>query len=138
MPTIYRKTDKIKVQIDDISIKVTPLSYSEKMEINELMSKALTEKKMKYAMDGTILAIKYSLKAITGLETPDGESYQLEMDNKQVTDDCINDLLNMKYSQKLAAVCASLVHGVGHEIVDPQTQEKIDGISFEVGDEKKS
>lgn len=137
MSTIYRTTDKISVKIDDITVKVSPLTYLQKIEVQDLMTKAITEKSMKYAMDGTIKAIKYSLKSINGLTTPDGEDYQLDIEDKQVTDECINDLLNMKYSQKLAAVCASLVHGVGQDIIDPQTGNKIDGISFEVSEEKK-
>lgn len=137
MSVVYRLKDKIKVTIDDITIKVSPLSYVQKMEVQEHMTKAVTEKDMKHAMDGTIKAIKYSLKGIKGLSTPDGEEYELELDNNKVTDECIDDLLNIKYSQKLAAVCTSLVSGIGQQILDPQTGEVIEGISFEVNNEKK-
>ena len=137
MSTIYRLKDKIKVKIDDLKIKVSPLSYSQKMEVQDEMTKAVVEKDMKYAMSGTIKAIKYSLKSIKGLTTPDGEEYELEFENNQVTDECIDDLLNIQYSQKLAAVCTSLVSGIGQEIVDPSTGEVMEGISFEVDSEKK-
>lgn len=136
MSTIYKTSDKIPVKIDDITVKVSPLTYSQKIEVQDLMAKAVTEKSMKYAMEGTILAIKYSLKSVEGLKDTNGESYQIEIEDKKVSDDCIDDLLNMKYSQKLSAVCASLVHGVGRDILDENGQ-KIEGISFEVDSEKK-
>lgn len=136
MSTIYKTSDKIPVKIEDITVKVSPLTYSQKTEVQDLMTKAVSEQSMKYAMDGAILAIKYSLKSVEGLKDANGENYQIEIEDKQVTDECIDDLLNMKYSQKLSAVCASLVHGVGRDILDENGQ-KIEGISFEVDTEKK-
>lgn len=138
MSIIYRVTDKVKVNIDDIEIKISPLTYLQKQEVQELMQKAVTEGNMKYAMEGTICAIKYSLKSIKGIKTRDGEEYELELEDKKVSDNCIDDLLNMKYSQKISAVCTSLVNGVGTQfVIDPNTNEPLEGVKFEDDEEKK-
>ncbi len=137
MSVVYRLKDRVKVKIDDIEIKVSPLAYSQKIEIQEKMTLAVKESNMRYAMEGTILAIKYALKGVSGLTNADGTSYELEFDEGTLSDETIDDLLNLKYSQKLSAVCASLLSGVGNDVIDPGTGEKMEGISFEVSSEKK-
>lgn len=137
MAVVYRLKDRIKVKIDDISIKVAPLSYLQKMEVQEKMTKAVNESDMKYAMEGTILAIKYAVKAVSGLKNADGSDYELTFDEGMLSQESIDDLLNLQYSQKLSAVCTSLLSGVGNDVLDPSTGKKIEGISFEVSSEKK-
>ena len=138
MAKIYRTTDRVKVNIDDVTVKLAPLTLSQKKEIQGHLYKSVTEKDMQAAQDAAILAVKYSLKSIKGLYDQNDEEYQLQMDNNTVSDECIDDLLNIEISDKLALVCTSLLHGINKEIVDPNTNKKIEGISFEESAEKKN
>lgn len=136
MARIYKTTDRIKVKIDDLTFFVSPLTYAQKSEIQSKLYKALNDKDMMAAQDAAVLSIKYSVKNVTGLYDANEEPYQLILEDNKVTDSCIDDLLNIESSTKLASVCTSLVHGVGNDIVDPETGESIEGVSFEVTEKK--
>lgn len=114
---IYRTTDRIEVKIDTVSIFVSPLSYKSKMEMQDLMLKA-SSGDMSSAMQAVIMALKVSIKDIKGLSLPDGSDYTLSFIGDELTQDCIDDLLNLSISNKISSVCTSLLAGIPNEIVD--------------------
>lgn len=133
---IYRTTDRVKVNVDGIIFSISPLSYAQKSEIQSKLYKAVIDKDMMAAQDAAVLSIKYAVKNVSGLLDGNEEQYQVELQNNELTQQCIDDLLNIKQNTKLAAVCTSLVHGISTEIIDPNTGEKIEGVSFEVPEKK--
>lgn len=136
MSRIYKTTDRVKVKVDDLTFSISPLSYAQKSEIQSKLYKAVNDQDMLAAQDAAVLSIKYAVKSVKGLTDGNDEPYQLEMENNQLTQQCIDDLLNIEQNTKLAAVCTSLVHGISTEIVDPNTGEKLEGVSFEVSEKK--
>lgn len=137
MSRIYRTTDRIKVTIDDVEFKIAPLTLGQKKEIQSYLYKSVSEKDLLAAQDAAILAIKYAVKGVKGLLDSNNEEYQIKSEDNKLHDDCIDELLNIKMSDKLAAVCTSLVHGINTEIIDHSTGKKIEGISFEESDTEK-
>lgn len=137
MSKIYTINDKIAVKISDVTFFISPLKYSQKCELQSLMEKAISSKDMKYAQDAAFLSVKYSVKEVKGIERMDGSTFNVELENNELTEESVDNLLNIKQSTKLATVCASLVHGISNEIIDPYTGQAIEGISFGDSEEKK-
>lgn len=75
-------------------------------------------------------AMKYSIKDIVGLEDAvTGEPYKLEFDEKgNLTDACVNDVLNLELSEKLVISCMLFMKGIPTEITDPRTGVKLEGV----------
>lgn len=129
---IYRKQDRVSVNIDGIEIKVSPLSHNQKTILQGHMMKAVGGD-MDAAMISVRQSIKFSLKEIKGIfyidDEGDKREYQLEFENGELTDECIDDVLNMPISSKLNSVCASLLQGVPDKILDNKGKE-IEGIKI--------
>lgn len=135
---IYKTTDKIEVKIDGISFFISPLTYGQKCELQPLMFKAASGN-MESAMDAVIKSIKFSLKDVKGLYVDDDTEYKLVMDNGEVSDESIDDLMNLPMSSKLSAVCSSLINGLSTGGIKSQDGSVIEGIEFigKVKEEKK-
>lgn len=111
MSIIYKTTDRIPVKISDITVFISPLTYAQKEEIQN----AFMQNKV---FEASRLAIKYAVKKLDGVSLSDGSSYTLELENGALTDGCVDDLLNMSQSQKLAMVCSTLVGSIPTQILD--------------------
>jgi hypothetical protein len=131
MSKILRLKDRVNVKIDDVSLKLSPLSYLQKMEIQDYMIEA-SSGDMKAAMKGAALAIKYCVKHIDGVEDYSDKKYELSFDDSgHLTDECVDDLLNLRQSEKLMSVCATLLQGLPEgELLHPVTGQPIEGSSF--------
>ena len=111
MAKIYRLSDKISYKIGDVEVKISPLSLQDKQTLHEYMIKGQIGDS-KALLEGSMFAIKASVKSISGLEDLDGNEYKLEFDGKYLTDECISDLMNLQESNKLIALCSQLIAGV--------------------------
>lgn len=129
---IYKTSDKISVEIDGIELKISPLSHSQKTELQGHMMKAVGGD-MAAAMDSVRLSISYCLKDIKGVKYQDDEGeirdYQLSFENGKLTDECLDDMLNMPISGKLNSVCAAMLAGVPDKILDENGKE-VEGIKI--------
>ena len=77
-----------------------------------------------------VKALKVSLKDIKGVvEDDEGTEYKLEFIDGEVSDECINDLLNMPYSNKISTICTSLLAGVPDKILDAEGKP-LEGVSI--------
>lgn len=114
MAKIYRTTDKIKYKINDLEIKLSPLSFDQKTELSQLMIEG--QKDVSKAMEGTIKTIQYALKDIKGLEYDDGESFELEFDQGILTRESAEMLLNIDQSDTMVSLCVSFIGGVPKDL----------------------
>lgn len=127
MAKVYRTKDKISVKIDDITVKISPLTYEQKAVIQSLLISGDPLSVVKAAKE----SIRYAVKEVSGVEDADGNPYELEFDNGVLSEDCIDDLLNIDPEDKLSLVCTSLLQGIPKGFIDPQTGKPIEGISIE-------
>lgn len=127
---IYKTSDKISVKIDDICVKISPLTFEQKCEIQALLVEGNPMSVVKAATS----AVKYAVKGLDGVENPDGSKYDLEFENGTLTDSCVDDLLNIDQDDKLSLVCTSLLNGIPKDFIDPQTGKKVPGIKIERGE----
>ena len=138
MSIIYTTKDRIPVNIGDITFQISPLSYQQKTTLQALMNKAISEKDMTFAQDAAFQSVKLAVKSVKGLELPNGDSFSVELENGVLTDESVDNLLNIEQSNALAAVCSSLINGIANNIIDPYTGKTMEGISFGEGTGKKS
>ena len=125
MVKIYRVNDRISLNIDGLTVKISPLSFQQKMDVQALVLEGTAMS----AMKGAALALKYSLKEIKGLESEEGE-YQLEVENNMVTDNCIDDLFNIEQGTKLTLVALNLLQGIPESFINPENGEPIKGVKI--------
>lgn len=129
MARIYKTTDRLPVKIQDITFKISPLSFQQRAEVQaELMEAAKGD--MNKAVQASFKAVKYSVKDVSGVDTFDGTPYVLSFESDgTLTDDCVSDLLNLEMFTELSMVAISLVRGVPDKIVDNEGKV-VKGISL--------
>ena len=125
---IYKCSDRIEVKVDSISLFISPLSYQQKMSLQELMIKA-SKGDMFSAMQAVVAALKMSVKDIKGVLDAEGSEYKLEMNGDELSEASVNDLLNMPISNKISTICTSLLAGVPDKILDANG-EPLAGVSI--------
>lgn len=124
---VYKTEDRIDIKIDDIKIKIAPLSYQTKCDIQaELISGDALG-----IVKAAKMAIQHSVKSVEGVENADGSKYELEFENGHLVESCVDDLLNIDQDNKISFVCTKLLEGIPKDFVDPQTGQKIEGIKIE-------
>lgn len=139
---IHKTSDKISIKIDDITIKISPLTQLQKSELQGHMVKAVNGD-MNEAMKSVQKSMKFAIKDIDGVEYENDEGeiepYKLELEDGMLTDECVDDLLNLPISNKLSSICSTLLGGVPDKILDANGKE-IEGIKIlkKVGNSGKS
>lgn len=133
MARIYKTTDKISVKVDDIVLKISPLNFEQKCEIQ---TQLLSGQPMDIVRAAR-MAIKFAVKDVQGIEDQEGNPYELDFSNGELSDDSIDDLLNLEQQEKISILCTSLLHGVPKDLIDPQTGKPMPGVKIERGPARK-
>ena len=125
MSVVYRLTDRRRLKIDDIEVVIAPLDYKVKADMQALIIQGRP-------MDAAILALKHGIKDVDGLTLSDGSKYELEKDDSgALSEQAINDLLNIPQSEKINLVSISLLHGMPQkQFTDPETGKSLAGVKF--------
>jgi hypothetical protein len=129
MAKVFRRTDRITVKVDDLTIKLSPLSLDQKNEIQTEFIQGRTLASPRHLTNGTVLALRYALKDLQGVVDADDKPYELSFEGGMVTDQCIEDLMNLEISDKLVAICATLANGVPREFTGPNGK-KLEGVEI--------
>lgn len=117
MTIVLQDTDRIPVTIDDVTFWIRPLSWHQKMDI--MSEDSVTKGDFKNGRQTTIKAIKYAIKNVSGLVTIDDEPYELKFDpDGLLTNECVDELLNLPFGSKVVTSCYAFVPGVPDAITD--------------------
>lgn len=112
-----------------MEISIRPLTYHEKSEISQMMVDGKVGK-------AAIEAVKVAVKDIKGVKDTKGNEYQLDFEGDKLSENTIDDLMNLEHSKKLILVCLNLLSTVPEEFIDDNTGKPIEGVS--IIKEKKS
>lgn len=130
---VYKTTDRIRIKIGELEFKLAPLTFDQKRQC----SQSSRVESGKLIEDGLMTAYKslhFSVKEVKGLINPDGTEYKLSFDdNNNITQDCIDDLFNFEFSERLMIACYNLVSGIPKVIIDPVTGKPIEGVEIVQG-----
>jgi len=131
MAKIYRLSDRIKLNVDDLEVTIGPLSIHQKACVEEVAASSSLIK-------ASIEAMKYAIKDIKGLSDKDGNEYELQRDeNGDLSEETLNDLFNLENSYKLVAISLNLVNSIPDEFIDVNTGQPLEGVEFVIEGEKK-
>lgn len=126
---IIKKTDRIKVEIDEIVFHLSTLTFEQKTEIQALIVQAIKGNDNQKVLEATRLAIRYTVKDVTGLVDGD-DVWKPEIDNGCVTDDSLDILLNLPLSQKLCQVASTLAVQIPKDSFLDETGKGIEGVKL--------
>lgn len=129
MPRIFKLTDRIKVKIDDFIVYLSPLSIAQKREIQILLNQGVEKSDYKSLQDAVILCLKRALKNIEGVLDSDDNDYKLSFTENELSEECLEDLLQNDWIKKVLVVCNNLVRGIPTEFLDDK-QQPIPGVEI--------
>lgn len=117
MSIIYKTTDRIKYNLGEIQIEISPLDYHDKSILHTHIARSQTGD-VESLMKASAETIKRCVKSITGLCNPDGTIYELqfEANDKHLTDECVSDLLNIQESNNMINLCGQLIAGIPSQL----------------------
>jgi hypothetical protein len=136
MVKLYRTTDRINLKIGPLEVKIAPLSFNQKSEIQSEIMKPTPMA----VMNAARMAVKYAVKDIKGIQTPDGKEYKLSFDGDVLSDESLDDLLNIDQDNKIGVICTQLIRGVPTKFMDAQTNMPMEDVEIidEAPEEKKN
>ena len=116
--TVYRATDRIKIQIGEATLIVKPLSYKDKNDwLTCITSSSGTQ--LENALKGLAILMRATIKEIDGVIFTDGEKFSLEFDeNGKLTEDSVDTLLNMEIFGDIRDLMIALTRGVPKDMRD--------------------
>jgi len=123
---IYKTSDRIPVQIGEVVIKLSPLTYDQKTEIQLLISAGGIDSLLKAANT----AIKYAVKGISGIQNSDGSDYELKFEGNMLDQESVDDLSNLEECEKLSGICVSILNGIPKEFIDPSTNKPMKDVKI--------
>lgn len=131
MAKILSTKSTFTLKIDDLKFTLKPLNYMHRLELDECFIQKGGSNLQKLYRSQSIL-IKYSLKSVKGIKNHDDSDYELEFnDDGSLTDDCVNDIMNIQQRHKLTTAAMNVLNGV-MEMSDDITQ----GIELEFSEGK--
>jgi hypothetical protein len=122
----------IEAEEEKVTFTFSQLDYRTKSLISSLTTSVAGGQ---YSIDATMQIfynLKYGLKAVDGLLGADGEPYKLEFEDKNLSDNCVDELLATPVSNNLQYTARELSRSVlPNEIVHPLTLKKLEGVTVE-------
>ncbi len=136
MIKIPRMSDRFTLKIEEVEITVKPLNMYHKDEIDAC-----------YMMEGGVkqvdagkqihLLLKYLVDDVKGIHDYDGKEYVVEKLDGHLTDDCVMELLNTPFSDKLIYSAFQLKNNIPEKFYSFATREEMEGVSIARVDTKR-
>lgn len=121
---VYKMSDRIPIEIGEIKLWVSPLSYGQKMELASCSTMVSGEQKIDGQKFATLL-IKFSIKEVEGITNFDGTPYELSFDKDgTLSQDCLDELLQIEQS---AAILRAATH-----LFTSMTDYDLDGVKIDM------
>jgi len=134
---ILRVTDRVQVKIGEVTVSLAPLTMFQRQELLAHVEQS-DGQDVNDIRKATVMALKYSVKDIEGIEDMDGNKYELSFgSDKCLTDDCVLELLNTEISDKMIHSSYSMIYGLPTEIKDHEGN-KVEGVEVVVGKQQES
>lgn len=112
---VLRTTTQIPVsfkELEGVKFWISPLRMDQKQAITELAVQSKGGVKTEHALKASFLAVKYGVKRVEGLKELDGSDYKLDFgDSGELSDECVEDLLNLPCGFGVGTVISHLAYG---------------------------
>lgn len=131
MATIYRLSDRLKYQVKDIIVTISPIAFAAKSEIQKLLVQSTQTGDVTLINEAVLKMMKYCIKDIEGVTLMCGSPYVITLDSDgRISDQSVEDLLNMEHSTELASICAHMVRGTGGAVIIDAKGKIIKGVKL--------
>ena len=135
MITINPIARKLRIEVErdgyKIAFVVVPLTHLQKSQV---VAKSTYHVKGDVHDDpnkAIFLTLKYCLKAVEGLGSPDGTPYELEFDEDGfVADSCLEELMDSPLSDVLGFYAYKAQNVTPTQIVNPVTNKVLEGVEI--------
>lgn len=121
MITVYRASDRIDLKIHDVTFKIKPLTYKEKLDV----SASVTNNEGEQGIDmlaQLIVLLRYCVKDVSGICYIDKTPMTLTFnEDDTLAQECVDDLLNLGIISDLATSLYSIREGI------PESIDGLDG-----------
>lgn len=100
---ILKNSDLVKITTNTetpFSVYISPLTIAAKIEVAGKV-KMIKGVEVADNQAQAFLCVKYCVKKIEGVETYDGEAYELTMQDGVMADECVDDVLSLLASEQL-------------------------------------
>ena len=120
MAKILKMSDRIKMQIGEVTFILAPFTYEQKMEMSDSV-KVVSGQDVIDVFKVKTMMLKYGLKKVEGIE-----DYELSFDSQgNLSDECISEILYLDQSKTMLSACYEIHNGIPDEI---ETQ----GVALEI------
>jgi len=134
-------SERLKVKVGKYTFHLAPLSYLQKAEVNSHV-KVHGDNVSRDMELSAYTVFKHSLKAIDGhIQNSDGSDYELEFtdnDKTSLTDECLSEILNIKWPADILFIANSMIESIPDKITNPMTGEEVEGIQIVLPTKKTS
>ena len=129
MTILYSCSDRVPVQMGDMTFYFSPYSQRQKMEYMGMI-KACGEDPQKL-MDVVTKMVRTSLKSAQGIERPNGDRWQVDIgEDNLITENCMGELMNIEVINEIFTIAGILVNGIPRDgqVIHPQTGRPLEGV----------
>ena len=135
---LFTKDDRIPVKIGDVTFWISPLINETRADISTAVTLSSGEKRVDVKKLYR-LYIKYAVKRVDGVLLPNQDAYKVKKDKKgNLTDACVDDILNLSCAPTLAQAALSLfteikevdIEGIKVDIQGTMPEKKLESLSL--------
>lgn len=132
---VYSPKHRIPFQVGDLKCLFSPLTWQQKSDIEGCM-KLVAGKAIVDNARRAFLTVKYGVKGVTGLKTPEGKPFEMSFDpDGSLSDSSTDALLSLPCTVAMVTACANLANEVADHKIEGV---KIDLSGVKLAEEKKS
>ena len=114
---IFRVTDRIPVKIGELTFWLSPLKWEHKIAVSNAIQLKSGDTHITTMQAKT--TIKYSVKAVDGIQNHDGTPLVLDLDESgALTDDSVEDLLQLEQFPVLVKQALTWLNGPSDTVLD--------------------
>lgn len=140
---IARLGERFKVKLGEISVTISPLSGSQKIEMTSMVKQNKDGKLVVDKANQELYLVKHSVKAIEGLKDLDDKEYQIRTTEGSgvLTDECAEEVLSFLANTWFSVAVPQMMRGLFGEVINPLSGLAVEGVFVEriipKDDEKK-
>jgi len=121
--TVYRNTDRVRLQIHDVIFTIKPFTYKEKADITSSI-RVESGEQIDDGLSAIQKLLKYSVKDVTGINYPDGTTFKLKFDKDNVLEEeSIDELLNLEINQDLTSALYVFVRSIPSKLTNTDGED---------------
>ena len=106
---IYRPSDRIDIELGDLIVTLSPLTFEQKSDVFETQVKA--GEQVQDQTKSSRKAIAYSVKDVKGAKSWDGEDFSLEFEGGKLSSDCVDVMMSIPDTAELIKAIGTIVRG---------------------------